>query len=150
MLSPSLANHRTFCHCPVIINRGFFILFFYVLLHLPPLRFHCDGGCWDYTQDCCDFGIWQSDALTTRLDLIHYLARSKSLWLYLIHYLARSKSLWRDLIHYLARSKSLWRNLIHYLARSKSLWLDLIHYLARSKFLWLDLTHYLVRSNLCG
>ncbi len=28
------------------------------LLHLPPLRFHCvGGGCWDRTQDCCDFGI---------------------------------------------------------------------------------------------
>ncbi len=25
--------------------------------HLPPLRFHCVGGCWDRTQDCCDFGI---------------------------------------------------------------------------------------------
>ncbi len=34
---------------------------FYVLsstlLHLPPLRFHCIGGWWDRTQDCCDFGI---------------------------------------------------------------------------------------------
>jgi hypothetical protein len=31
-------------------------LYFYVrysrLLHLPPLRFHCVGGCWDRTQDC--------------------------------------------------------------------------------------------------
>ncbi len=27
------------------------------LLHLPPLRFHCVGGCWDRTHDCCDFGI---------------------------------------------------------------------------------------------
>jgi hypothetical protein len=27
------------------------------LLHLPPLRFHCAGGCWDRTQDCCDVGI---------------------------------------------------------------------------------------------
>ncbi len=37
------------------------ILFFYVpystLLHQPPLRFHCVGGCWDRTQDCCDFDI---------------------------------------------------------------------------------------------
>ncbi len=31
------------------------------------------GGCWDRTQDCCDFGT--DSALTTRLDLIH-LARS--------------------------------------------------------------------------
>ncbi len=27
------------------------------LLYLPPLRFHCIGGCWDRTQDICDFGI---------------------------------------------------------------------------------------------
>ncbi len=37
------------------------LLDFYVLdstlLHLPPLRFNCVGGCWDRTQDCCDFGI---------------------------------------------------------------------------------------------
>ncbi len=40
---------------------GFFLIFFYVMystwLHLPPLRFHCVGGCWGRTQDCCDFGI---------------------------------------------------------------------------------------------
>jgi hypothetical protein len=43
------------------------------LLHLPPLRFHCVGGCWVRAQDCCDFGIdtRQPDALTIRLDLIH-------------------------------------------------------------------------------
>ncbi len=27
------------------------------LLHLPPLRFHCVGGCWNRTQDICDIGI---------------------------------------------------------------------------------------------
>jgi hypothetical protein len=27
------------------------------LLHLPPLRFHCVGGCWERTQDCYDYGI---------------------------------------------------------------------------------------------
>jgi hypothetical protein len=32
-------------------------LWYFILLHLPPLRFHCVGGCWDRTQDCCDFGI---------------------------------------------------------------------------------------------
>ncbi len=49
---------------------SFFDFFLYVLnltlLHLPTLRFHCVGGCWDRTQDCCE----QLDALTTRLDLI--------------------------------------------------------------------------------
>jgi hypothetical protein len=38
---------------------GFF--FFYVcystLLHLPTLRFHCVGGCWDRNKNCCYFGI---------------------------------------------------------------------------------------------
>ncbi len=36
------------------------------LLYLSPLKFNCVGGCWDWTQDCCDFDI----RLTTRLDLI--------------------------------------------------------------------------------
>jgi hypothetical protein len=35
------------------VTEGF-LEFFYVLystlLHLPPLRFHCDGGCWDRTR----------------------------------------------------------------------------------------------------
>jgi hypothetical protein len=56
-----------------VIIRGICLDFFLctilysTLLHLPPLRFHCVGGCGDRTQDCCVFGI----ALTTRLDLIH-------------------------------------------------------------------------------
>ncbi len=36
--------------------RGTFLIFSFsvrssTLLHLPPLRFHCVGGCWDRTQD---------------------------------------------------------------------------------------------------
>jgi hypothetical protein len=27
------------------------------MLHLPPLRLHCVGGCWDRTQDSFHFGI---------------------------------------------------------------------------------------------
>ncbi len=27
------------------------------MIHLPPFRFHCVGGCWDRTQDSCDCGI---------------------------------------------------------------------------------------------
>jgi hypothetical protein len=43
-------------------------------LHLPPLRFHCVGACWDQTQGSCDFGIgcqklWP--LIHTRLRLIH-------------------------------------------------------------------------------
>ncbi len=47
-----------------------FLLRYSILLHLPPLRFHCVGGCWDRTLDCYDFGHWQIDALSTWLDLI--------------------------------------------------------------------------------
>jgi hypothetical protein len=54
---------------------GIFMDFFFLcttLLHLPPLRFHCVQGCWDRTQDSCDYDIGcMSDALTTRLNLIH-------------------------------------------------------------------------------
>ncbi len=33
-------------------NRKFLTgRFLGLLLHLPPLRFHCAGGCWDWTQD---------------------------------------------------------------------------------------------------
>jgi hypothetical protein len=41
--------------------QGDFFWIFYVrystLLHLPPLRFRCVGGCRDLSQDCCAFGI---------------------------------------------------------------------------------------------
>ncbi len=45
-----------------VVKQGNFMDFFSyelysTLLHLPPLRFHCVEGCWDRTQDCCDFGI---------------------------------------------------------------------------------------------
>ncbi len=57
-------------------SRGLFWIFsFYVwystLLHLPPLRFHCVGGCWIRTPGQLRLRHWLSDALTTRLDLIH-------------------------------------------------------------------------------
>jgi hypothetical protein len=36
------------------------------MLHLPPLRFYCVGGCWDRSQDSCDFGIgWQTLSSTS-------------------------------------------------------------------------------------
>ncbi len=43
----------------ITINRGFFFMYvlYSTLFHLPPLRFHCVGGCWDRTQESCDFGI---------------------------------------------------------------------------------------------
>jgi hypothetical protein len=48
-------------HCFIFKQGDFFNFFFYVLystlLHLPRLRFYYIGGCWDRTQDCCDFSI---------------------------------------------------------------------------------------------
>jgi hypothetical protein len=45
----------------VLKVKGDFLGLFYVmystLFHLPSLRFHCVGGCWDRTQDSCDYGI---------------------------------------------------------------------------------------------
>ncbi len=43
------------------------------LLHLPPLRFHCVGGCWDRTQDSCDYGIGSNHSARSR----PHLARSQ-------------------------------------------------------------------------
>jgi hypothetical protein len=52
---------------------GFFKIFFSAiystLLHLPPLRFHCVGGCWDRTQDSFDFGIGCENALSQNWQL---------------------------------------------------------------------------------
>jgi hypothetical protein len=39
------------------ILYGFFYVLYSTLIRLPPLRFHCVGGCWNQTQDRCDFGI---------------------------------------------------------------------------------------------
>jgi hypothetical protein len=38
------------------IFSTFFVLYS-ALLHLPPLRFHCADGCWDRTQDRCNWCI---------------------------------------------------------------------------------------------
>ncbi len=40
-----------------IFLGGFFFVPYSTLLHLPPLRFHCAGGCWDWTQDHCNWCI---------------------------------------------------------------------------------------------
>ncbi len=34
-----------------------FLVLYSTLFHLPPIRFQCVGRCWDWIQDCCDFGI---------------------------------------------------------------------------------------------
>ncbi len=57
------------------------------LLHLPPLGFHCVGGCWDRTQDSCDYGIGcqtlrSSHSATSQ----QRAAKSYHARLHLIHY----------------------------------------------------------------
>ncbi len=76
------------CQQCYMLKGDFFDFFlFYVryltLLLLPPLRFHCVGGCWDRTQDSCDYGLVCQTlqplgqiSSTTRPDLIHNQARS--------------------------------------------------------------------------
>ncbi len=65
------ANHRAravevdvlqiFFYLFFIFGGGFYFCFSFVLystlLHLPPLRFHCADGCWDRTQDRCNWCI---------------------------------------------------------------------------------------------
>jgi hypothetical protein len=43
--------HSSYNYSLPIINQ------YSTLLHLPPLRFRCVGGCWDRIQGCRDFGI---------------------------------------------------------------------------------------------
>ncbi len=42
---------------PIIFWLVFFNVRYSTLLHLPSLRYHCVGRCWDRTQDCYDFSI---------------------------------------------------------------------------------------------
>jgi hypothetical protein len=41
----------------LILSKLFFMNDILTLLHLPPLRCRCVGGCWDRTQDSCIYGI---------------------------------------------------------------------------------------------
>jgi hypothetical protein len=40
-----------------VSNLVFFSVLYSALFHLPPLRFHCADGCWDRTQDRCNWCI---------------------------------------------------------------------------------------------
>jgi hypothetical protein len=64
---PTTAETAAIAHFPYRGDLFFiFSVLYSTLLHLPPLRFLCVGGCWDRTQDSCHFGI----GCQTRLDLI--------------------------------------------------------------------------------
>ncbi len=69
-------QHGLICNFFFFLGGGYFWIFsFYVryltLLHLPSLRFHYVGGCWDRNLGQLWLQHWLSDALTTLLDLIH-------------------------------------------------------------------------------
>jgi hypothetical protein len=57
--------HGPFTRVPQFSPKGGFLIFFlfmYIiqkLIHLPPLRLYCVGGCWDGMEPigCCDFGF---------------------------------------------------------------------------------------------
>ncbi len=58
---------------------GVFYVLYSTRFHLPPLRFHCVGGCWDQTHECCDYGI----DCHTLLDKFHPLIPSISTCTYI-------------------------------------------------------------------
>jgi hypothetical protein len=63
-------------------KRGnFWIFSFYVrfstLLHLPPLRFHCDRGFWHRTQDFWYFTVRRSNHLARSHPLLGYRSHSQ-------------------------------------------------------------------------
>jgi len=43
--------NRIYGFSTAVWGLDFYVLYA-TLLHLPPLRFQCVGGCWDRTQDC--------------------------------------------------------------------------------------------------
>ncbi len=54
-----------FLLCLEYLTGGFFDFFFFLCTAFntassAALRFHCVGGCWDRTQDCCYFGYARS------------------------------------------------------------------------------------------
>jgi hypothetical protein len=82
-------------HILLIHKRGVFCIFlvrYSALLHLPSLRIHRVRGCWDRTSNLGQLQLrhWLSDALTTRLDLIHTLLDLIHGWDLLIHIFSNS------------------------------------------------------------
>ncbi len=70
----------------IYIVKDFFVLYS-TPFHLPPLRFHCVGGCWDLTQDsspskqCSGSGstcFWVSCIRTHQLEVWILILRSSS------------------------------------------------------------------------
>ncbi len=56
-VNPTNCGERR-CNTPACnIFWGIFFVLFSTLLHLPPLTFLCANGCWDRTQDRCNWCI---------------------------------------------------------------------------------------------
>jgi hypothetical protein len=61
--------------CPVPslgLDLSVFSVLYSTLLHMPRLRIHRVGGCWDRTLDSCNFGIGGRRS-NHSLDLVHKL-----------------------------------------------------------------------------
>ncbi len=59
----------------IFFSEGYFRIFKVLssaLFHLQPFRFHCAGGCWDRTQDSCDF-IFLLSSLPPPSSLLSYI-----------------------------------------------------------------------------
>ncbi len=48
---------KNLLHCNFNCRCINLILYTSTTLHLPPLSFHCVGGCWAWTRDCCNVRI---------------------------------------------------------------------------------------------
>jgi len=55
----------------------FFFVLYSTLLHLPPLRFHCADGCWDRTQDSCNWCIGSQTLTIARLSQLPLIKDTK-------------------------------------------------------------------------
>ncbi len=96
------------------------VFFWYALyltpLHLPPLWFRCVRECWDRSSNpgLLLLWHWQSEALTTRLDLVHDSTRYHLIYLYCKHassFCSREILLLLFLVSFKTeRDTSLWQN----------------------------------------
>ncbi len=67
-----------FLYIYIFFGGGFvFFVLYSTLLHLPPLRFHCADGCWDRTQDSCNWCIGSQTPTIARLSQLPLIKDTK-------------------------------------------------------------------------